>query len=189
MLTEEKNIVLKSGGTALLRNPSESDAQGLLDYLRITAGETDFLLRYPEECDNLYSLEGEKVIINRINSSENELMLLCEAGGEIAGVCNLSFNTRIKTRHISRIAIAVVKKYWRQGIGKQMMNELISIAESREEVLQIELEFIEGNHRARAMYESLGFRITCVRPNAFRLKDGTLLNEYAMARPVIRKQN
>ena len=187
MKFETKTFILKDGREALLRLPTEADAEAMLDYLRITAGETDFLLRYPEECDSLYSLEGEKAIINRINSSENELMLLCEAGGEIAGVCNLGFNTRIKTRHIARVAIAVVKKYWRQGIGKQMMNELISIAESREEVLQIELEFIEGNHRARAMYESLGFRITCVRPNAFRLKDGTLLNEYAMARPVERE--
>ena len=126
MKFETKTFILKDGREALLRLPTEADAEAMLDYLRITAGETDFLLRYPEECDNLYSLEGEKVIINRINSSENELMLLCEADGEIAGVCNLIFNTRIKTMHIARVAIAVVKKYWRQGIGRQMMNELIS---------------------------------------------------------------
>ena len=80
------------------------------------------------------------------------------------------------------VAIALVKKYWRLGIGSAMMRELIAIAEKREGVLQIELEFVEGNHRARAMYEKLGFRVTGVHPNAIRLKDGTLLNLYLMAK-------
>lgn len=46
----------------------------------------------------------------------------------------------------------------------------------------MELEFVEGNARARALYEKMGFRITGVRPNATRLKDGTLLNDYMMVR-------
>ena len=44
------------------------------------------------------------------------------------------------------------------------------------------MEFVEGNVRARALYEKMGFRITGVRPNAIRLRDGTLLNEYLMIR-------
>lgn len=39
-------------------------------------------------------------------------------------------------------------------------------AESREGVMQIELEFVEGNTRARHLYEKMGFRITGVHPNA-----------------------
>ena len=46
----------------------------------------------------------------------------------------------------------------------------------------MELEFIEGNDRARHLYEKMGFRIAGVRPNAIRLKNGTLLNEYTMVR-------
>ena len=57
---------------ALLRFPTEADAEAMLDYLRITAGETDFLLRYPEECDKRYSLEAEKRIIERIVASETD---------------------------------------------------------------------------------------------------------------------
>ena len=40
--------------------------------------------------------------------------------------------------------------------------------------------------RARALYEKMGFRITGVKPNAIRLKDGTLLNEYSMIREIRR---
>ena len=61
---------------------------------------------------------------------------------------------------------------------------MIHIAEKDPYLTQLELEFIEGNTRARALYEKMGFRITGVKPNAIRLKDGTLLNEYAMIREI-----
>lgn len=51
---------------------------------------------------------------------------------------------------------------------------------------EMELEFVEGNTRARALYEKMGFRITGVRPNAIRLKDGTMLGEYEMVREIKR---
>ena len=63
-----------------------------------------------------------------------------------------------------------------------MFEELISIAKARPEVTQLELEFIEGNIRARALYEKMGFRIVAVHPNFIRLKNGKLLNEYLMVK-------
>ena len=64
---------------------------------------------------------------------------------------------------------------------------MLRIAQDNEHILQLELEYIEGNSRARALYEKMGFRITGVRPNAIRLKDGTLLNEYSMMREIKRR--
>ncbi len=84
------------------------------------------------------------------------------------------------------MAIALLKEYWNQGIGTRMFREMIRIAEGNENILQMELEFVEGNTRARALYEKMGFRITGVKPNAIRLKDGTLLNEYSMVREIKR---
>ena len=80
----------------------------------------------------------------------------------------------------------MLKEYWNQGIGTRLFQELIRIAEENPNLIQIELEFVEGNSRARALYEKMGFRITGVKPNAIRLKDGTLLNEYSMIREIKR---
>ena len=68
----------------------------------------------------------------------------------------------------------------------KIFQELIHIAEENKNIIQIELEFIEGNSRAQALYEKMGFGITGVKPNAIRLKDGTLLNEYSMIREMKR---
>jgi len=59
---------------------------------------------------------------------------------------------------------------------------MIRIAEGKEGVTQLELDFIEGNERAKALYEKMGFKVVAVKPNSIRLKDGTLLNEYSMVR-------
>ena len=179
MLIDEKIFQLKDGRSAVIRSPREEDIPGMLDYLRITAEETDFLLRYPEECGK-YTPEGEKLLFDRMNSSDHETMLVCLVDGEIAGNCQISWSTSIKTRHRASVAIALLRKFWNQGIGTRLFEEMICIAEANENILQMELEYVEGNSRARALYEKMGFRITGLRPNAIRLKDGTLLNEYTM---------
>ena len=63
-----------------------------------------------------------------------------------------------------------------------MFTELFRIAEQRGGIRQIELEFIEGNSRARHLYEKMGFRITGIKPDAIRFKDGRFLNEYMMVK-------
>jgi len=185
MIIREFEFTLKDGRKALIRSPKEEDIQGMLDYLYKSAEETDFVLRYPEECSR-YTVEGEKELFGRINSSETEAMLVCIVEGKVAGNCQITWNNRIKTRHRASVAIALLKEYWNQGIGTRLFQELIKIAENNENILQMELEFIEGNTRARALYEKMGFRITGVGINAVRLKDGTLLNEYHMIREIKR---
>ena len=61
-----------------------------------------------------------------------------------------------------------------------MLETLISVAESNPGILQVELDYIEGNNRARYLYEKMGFKVVATHPDAIRLKDGTLLDEYMM---------
>ena len=185
MIIKDIQYKLKDGRNALIRSPQEEDIQGMLEYLYISAGETDFLLRYPEECCK-YTVEGEKALFDRVNKSDNEAMLVCLVEGKVAGNCHIAWNKGIKTRHRASVAIALLKEYWNQGIGTRLFQELLRIAEENPNIIQIELEFVEGNSRARALYEKMGFRITGVKPNAIRLKDGTLLNEYSMIREIKR---
>ena len=179
MILEDKWFTLKDGRKALIRTPKEEDIEGMLNYLRVSAGETEFILRYPEECSK-YTYENEQKVFAQWRESENDLALVCVVDGEVAGNCHIRINTNLKTRHRASIGIALMKKYWNLGIGTLFFEEMIAFAKARSQVTQLELEFIEGNTRARALYEKMGFRIYGVRPNAIKLKDGRLLNEYLM---------
>ena len=179
MLFEQKTICLKNGKECIFRSPSAEDAAGMAEHLKRCAAETPFVLRYPEEC--VETPEQEASFLTGINESENGMMIVCIVDGGIAGTCQISFHDRIKLRHRAGVAIGIIRKYWNLGIGTAMFREMIGAARKRG-VTQLELEFIQGNTRARALYEKMGFQIVSVKPNAIRLKDGTMLKEYFMVK-------
>lgn len=47
---------------------------------------------------------------------------------------------------------------------------------------EMEREFVEGNERAKRLYEKMGFAIVAEKPNTIRLKDGTMQKEYFMVK-------
>ena len=179
MILEDKQITLKDGRTAVLKTPCIEDAEKMLHYIKKSCGETDFLIRYPEEWNSV-TVEGEKKWIEGLRESSTSLSIACCIDGEIAGHCVINFNQSIKTSHRATVAIAILKEYWNLGIGSAMFAELMTAAKSRPGVKIVELEFLEGNDRARALYEKFGFKIVGERPNAFKLKDGRILKEYFM---------
>lgn len=177
MIITEKEILLKNGKAATLRNPVVEDAEGLIEYLRKAAGETEFIVRYPEEVTMTFESE-QKWITNGVES-ENNLLVSCLVDGKIVGNCEINFFTALKTRHRAVVAIAVNKEYWNLGIGSAMFEVMIDAAKKRGTEI-VELEFVEGNDRARHLYEKMGFRVISVRPDVFRFKDGSYHGEVYM---------
>ncbi len=177
MIFEEKEIILKDGRRAVLKSPCISDAEKLMNYIKKSCSETDFLARYPEEWN--ITVEQEEAWINRMRNSSDALAITCYIENEVAGNCEITFGNSMKTAHRATVAIAILKKYWNLGIGSAMFNELVSAAEKRG-VEIMELEFVEGNDRARNLYEKFGFRIVSEKPNAFKFKDGSYFSEYYM---------
>lgn len=173
-------FILKDGRTAVIRSPRDEDAATMLEYLRSSASETDFLLRYPEEYDS-FTDESEAQFLRNINESDNDAMLVCTVDGALAGTCNFNRYPNIKQSHRAIVGIALVRDFWGLGIGSRLFAELIRLGKELG-VMQLELDFVEGNSRARAMYEKMGFRIVGVKPDAIRLKDGRVLNQYSMVR-------
>ena len=177
MIFQEKQVQLKDGRTAVLRGPTIDDAAVLLDYLKVTSGETPFLIRYPEECTE--TLEQEIAFLNRSIDSATDMMILCMVDGKLAGNCALARHGRIKTRHRASVAIALKQEFWGLGIGTIMFEEMIASARDLG-ISQLELEVIDGNHRAMGLYRKMGFEVAATHPDAIRLKDGTMLAEHIM---------
>lgn len=181
MTIEPITFTLKDGRTATLRcaDPeNRADAEGLLNYLKTACSETPYLLRTAEECQDM-TVDGEVNFIKSNNESPDGLMLMCEVDGKVAGNCDIRFSGMKRCSHRGTIGIAICKEYWNLGIGSAMFRAMEDFARSRG-AHQMELEFIEGNSRARALYEKMGFRITGVRPDAIRYDDGSLVAEYTM---------
>lgn len=170
MLFEEKRIVLKDGTSALLRPPRIEDAAALVDYLVTTAGETEFIMAYPDERAGM-TVEQEERFLQGVMESPCNAFIVCEVNGEIAGNCDIHFNPKRKVRHRGAVAITLYKKYWNRGIGTAMFGLMFEIARGWG-LEQLELEYVEGNERGKALYEKMGFETVAVLPNAYHLSDG-----------------
>lgn len=179
MIFQEKTIVLNDGRVAVLKSPCVEDAEKILNYIRKACGETDFLIRYPEEWN--ISVEQEERWVKRICEAADTLGITCYVDGEPVGNCEISFKGAMKTSHRAAIAIAILKEYWNLGIGSAMFEELIAAAKEWGSEL-LELEFIEGNERGKHLYEKFGFRVVSEKPNAIKLKDGAYRKEFYMQR-------
>jgi len=177
MLWPETRILLKNGQEALLRSPVAEDAAKVLETLKTCAAQTHFIIRYPDECT--WTLEEEAAILKRYADSAASVMIGCWVADEAVGTCTLSFNPASKVRHRGHVAISLLQKCWGLGIGTAMFACMIEQARAWG-LRQLELEFIEGNERARALYEKMGFHIYGERPDGICLRDGTMLKEYLM---------
>ena len=75
MYYPEKKILLKNGREALFRSPRAEDAVSMMAFLKTVAGETEFILRYPEECND--PEEEEAAFLTGILQSDTKLMIAC----------------------------------------------------------------------------------------------------------------
>lgn len=183
MIFKEKEITLKSGITAVLKSPEITDAQMLLDNVRTASGETDFLSRYAEEWEG-FTVEDEEKWIKNNRESENNLVIACYIDGKAVGSCDITFFNDIKTFHRAGIGIAILKDYWNLGIGSAMFTELIEVTKEHKSIEILELEYLEGNERGKALYEKFGFKTVAVKPKICKLKDGSYQDLFYMQKVI-----
>ena len=180
MVIEEKKVILKNGQICILRSPRIDDAAQMIEYLKNSAGETDFLLRYPEEVN--ITVEQEREMLQWYLESKKDVMIVAEIDGEVVGTCSFSqVGKKIRVRHRCSVGIALCQREWGLGIGTALLELLITkAAECGYE--QMEFDVVSRNVRAIHLYEKMGFIKCGIRPNAIRHKDGTYDDDIIMVK-------
>lgn len=178
MKFDNKAILLEDGRTCLLRPAHPDDSEQLLEYLKITAAETPFVLRYPDEVT--YTLENEREILAQSLENETSAMIVADVDGNIAGNCALSgLGNKRRILHRCSLGIALKKEYWNLGIGTELITYATELAKQIG-YEQIELEVVAENERAIHLYQKCGFYEIGKRPHAFKYDDGLYRDELIM---------
>ena len=155
----------------VLRSAQSSDAEALIEYLKVTTAETPFLIREPEEVT--ITLEQEICFIESKIEAERELMLVATIDGKHIGNCSLmSIAPYKRYAHRCEVAIALYQEYCGLGIGKAMMQTVLEVAKNLG-YEQAELEVISDNKYAIEMYKRLGFEKYGTFPNNMKYSDGS----------------
>lgn len=177
---ENRTVTLKDGRTCTLRPTCPDDAELMIEYMKVTAGETQFILRYPDEVN--YTLEQEAELLNGILNDQSSVMIVGIVDGRVAGNCSINgLGNKRKLTHRCSLAITLYQEFWGIGIGTAMIEYLTELAmEIGYE--QIDLEVVAENEQARALYRKCGFTETGKRARALKFDDGSYHDEILMVK-------
>ena len=180
MVFEEKEIILKDGRKCKLRSIDKSDAADMIENLRIVSGETEFLLRYADEVT--YTTEDEAKLLEGKRNATREIMMAAEVEGKLAGTCCIMTKGEIRRiRHRCDFAIALAQEFCDTGLGTEMMKYSLSLAKDMG-YEQVELGVVDGNNRAKHLYEKMGFVEIGKTLKALKYDDGSYRDEYLMVK-------
>ncbi|MBQ6067651.1 MAG: GNAT family N-acetyltransferase [Clostridia bacterium] len=177
-----KEIKLKDGRTCVLRPPTKEDAAALIEYLKATAGETPYLVSYPDEIG--FTASEEEKILKERREDPRSVMMLAEVDGRLAG--NGGFvgaGSRRKLRHRCEFCIALYRDFHRLGIGTALIVYLMELARQAG-YEQMDLNVHEDNAAAIALYKKCGFIESGRLHNAVKLDDGSYRDYILMYKPL-----
>jgi diamine N-acetyltransferase len=104
-------------------------------------------------------IKKEELTIRSLTPDENYMQLIIEAGGKSVGEMNCH-NMGNKTAQIS---IEIEPEMRDKGYGTRFLSMLIEHLFTNANYMKIILDVDLDNHRARHVYEKLGFRVTRVK--------------------------
>lgn len=173
-----KEVKLKNNETCILKTAEISMAEKLLECRRIISGETNNVTRYPHEVTD--TVDDVKEQINRLNNSDNEMIICACIGDEVVASAGFSpISNFEKLKHRAYFGISVKKEYWGIGIGYELTKAIIETCKNAN-YKQLELEVVCSNTSAINLYKKLGFTTFGTNEKAFLLKNGEYLGFYLM---------
>lgn len=159
-------IKLRDGRECILRNGEEHDGPAVLANFILTHEQTDYLLSYPDE--STVTPEQESRFLQEKTDSENEIEILAEIDGVVAGLAGIgAVGSREKLRHRAELGISIDRQYWNLGIGTALMTACIDCARNAG-YEQIELSAVAENETALRMYKKAGFQEFGRNPRGFK---------------------
>ena len=112
--------------------------------------------------------EQEREYLRKKAESDNEIEILAEINGMIAGLAGIGVvGDKDKIRHRADFGISIDKTYWNLGIGTALTDSCIECAKNAG-YEQIELNVVAENEAAVAGYKKAGFQEFGRDPRGFK---------------------
>ena len=169
----------KNGMTLEIKIPEEKDCASLVEMMRKTYEQSEFLTQYPDEFN--ISVEDEIKWISKFDQKVSS-MLIVKDGYQVVG--NAAINPvgkADKLKHRCTFGIAILNDYQGMGVGRCLTQEMIQFA-SKAGYKQIELEVVVRNNKAMNLYLSEGFKVYGTRPHHYGYRDGHYEDVYLMVK-------
>lgn len=153
----------------IIRKANKLDAKALIKYLDIIGGESDFLTFGLGEFGK--SVKEEEQFIENVLSKDNNLSIIAEINGEVIGNLNFAGGLRGRVAHVGEFGVSVLKEYWGNRIGEELICYLINWSRESRIIRKINLRVRADNERGIYLYKKLGFLEEGLLKRDFLIKD------------------
>ncbi|SCG82761.1 acetyltransferase, GNAT family [Proteiniborus sp. DW1] len=150
-----KQFKINEETVVIIRKAKISDAKAILEYINTISKESDFLTFGEGEFNK--TIEEEELFIDSISKKNNALFIVAEIEGKIVGTLNFSGGARPRVMHTGEFGVSVLKEYWGQGIGTELIKYLIEWCKNSNVIRKINLRVRSDNYSAIHIYKKLGF--------------------------------
>lgn len=158
----------------IITKATAADAGAILEYLKTIGGETDNLTFGAEGLP--FTVEEEAAYISSMEDSKDAIMLVAKIDGKIIGDASLSRLPR-RMQHRGDLGISVLKDYWNNGIGSQLLQTLLDWAKENDFEV-IDLQVRSDNLSAIHLYEKYGFQKIGSHPTFHKLDNENVSFDY-----------
>lgn len=128
----------------------------------------------------LPSLRLEQRIQSLSDLGRQDHYMVAEKDGQVVGVAGLTEGTG-RMRHSGHLFLYVAREAQGQGIGTQLLQTLLNLADQWLMLRRVELTVLVENEGAKRLYERMGFVVEGRRKMSI-ISQGELKDEWLMAR-------
>ncbi len=164
----------------LIREAEVEDAAALVSFLNRVSVETDFTSLDGDGI--LLTSEEMAIFLNKQASWDNQITLLAFLNDKIAGIVNITADQRKRVRHIGDLFIVIGKKYWNNGLGSLLLEEVVEWAQASGILRRLQLTVQTRNLAAVHLYQKHGFAIEGRQERGAYIEEGEFIDVYLMGR-------
>ena len=164
----------------LIREAEAEDAAELVTFLNCVSLETDFTSLDGDGI--LLTSEEMEIFLNKQASWDNQITLLAFLNDKIAGIVNITADQRKRVRHIGDLFIVIGKKYWNNGLGSLLLEEVVEWAQASGILRRLQLTVQTRNLAAVHLYQKHGFAIEGRQERGAYIEEGEFIDVYLMGR-------
>lgn len=166
---QKQHIQAKFGKIYELRSFIPSDAEALQSFFHQSALESTHTLHYKEKPISISKLDSR---IKMATESSSDLFLGAFDENKIIGQVyfRVQHPDHPWVKHIGEFGMTVLRDYWGQGIGTELLRQIEIFANSIG-ISRIEAKVRTTNEHAIALYKKFGYQIEGTRKKAALIND------------------
>lgn len=163
---QANHVQLKNGKSVLIRQAEISDAEQLLNCIKIYIPQSEYIPKLGQEIT--LSVEQERNWIQSFLTNSNSLLLVAEYENQIIGNIDLTGNQRIMMQHTAVIGMGMIEEWRNTGLGTALLSSIVDWAKENEQLELIWLQVYTANEAGLKLYKKLGFSENGIIKNFFK---------------------